>query len=246
MALVSGTLHPGFLARCLPPLFQRLRAHRTRCRARRRSVKKRHSRAPIFFLLLAASLTAETKRVVIVKLDGVPHDLLERELRHIDLATGKSNLPWIDHIFARRGTRVENFYVRAISLSAPSWSLLDTGQHLQIHGNAEFDRYTGRVYDYMNFFPFYVGYARSHKVDMPGVEVLDEQKVPLLIDYFPYPAVYQSFQLYQRGVRWETLKEALPKRFSRDLRELLDEWTIGFDLGNSVEEQTERELIAKL
>jgi arylsulfatase A-like enzyme len=144
------------------------------------------------------------------------------------------------------GTHLENFYVRAISLSTPSWSLLDTGQHLQIHGNAEFDRYTYHVYDYMNFFPFYVGYARSHRVDMPGVEVLDSLKIPLLIDYFPYASTYQSFQLYQRGVRWKTLQNALPHRFSRSLRELLDEWTIGFEIGSAVEDQTERELIAKL
>jgi len=202
-------------------------------------------RAALLFLL-ALPVSAAVKRVVIIKLDGVPENVLERELERVDPITHKSTLPWMDRVFAQGGTRVDNFYVRAISLSTPSWSLLDTGQHLQIHGNAEFDRYTGHVYDYMNFFPFYVGYARLRKVDMPGVEVLDEQKIPLLIDRFPYPAVYQSFQLYQRGVRWETLKEALPKRFSRGLRELLDEWTIGFDLGNSVEEQTERELIAKL
>src|SRR3984885_16149152 len=134
----------------------------------------------------------------------------------------------MDRVFAQGGTLIGNGSVRAISLSTPSWLLLDTGQHLQIHGNAEFDRYTGHVYDYMNFFPFYVGYARSRKVDMPGVEVLDEQKIPLLIDRFSYAAQYQSFQLYQRGVRWETLKEALPNRFSRSVRELLDEWTIGF------------------
>ena len=30
------------------------------------------------------------------------------------------------------------------------------------------------------------------------------------------------------------------------MRELLDEWTIGFEIGSSVEDQTERELIAKL
>ena len=123
---------------------------------------------------LSSPLPAEVKRVVVIKLDGVPHDLLERELRQINSTTGKSNLPWIDHIFARQGTRIENFYVRAISLSAPSWSLLDTGQHLQIRGNAEFGRYTNHVYDYLNFFPFYLGYALSHRVDMPGVEVLDE------------------------------------------------------------------------
>jgi hypothetical protein len=201
---------------------------------------------PLVLLLLSLPLSAEVKRVVIIKLDGVPENVLERELSRTDPITHKSTLPWIDRVFAQGGTRLDNFYVRAISLSTPSWSLLDTGQHLQIHGNAEFDRYSGHVYDYMNFFPFYVGYARNRRVDMPGVEVLDDQKVPLLIDRFPYPAIYQSFQLYQRGVRWETLKEALPHHLSRGLRELLDEWTIGFGLSSSVEEQTERELIAKL
>jgi hypothetical protein len=198
------------------------------------------------FIALAAPLAAEVKRVVIIKLDGVPENVLERELSRVDPLTGKSTLPWMDRVFAQGGTQIDNFYVRGISLSTPSWSLLDTGQHLQIHGNAEFDRYTGHVYDYMNFFPFYVGYARSHKVDMPGVEVLDDQKIPLLIDRFPYPAIYQSFQLYQRGVRWKTLEDALPHHFSRGIRELVDEWTIGFGLSSTVEEQTESELIVKL
>lgn len=203
-------------------------------------------RALVLLLLSWAPLAAEVKRVVIIKIDGLPENVLERELSRINPITHRSTLPWMDRIFMQSGTRIDNFYVRAISLSTPSWSLLDTGQHLQIHGNAEFDRYTGHVYDYMNFFPFYLGYARSHKVDMPGVEVLDDQKVPLLIDHFPYPAVFQSFELYQRGVHWKTLEDALPHHFSRGLRELLDEWTLGFELASSVQEETERDLIAKL
>lgn len=201
-----------------------------------------------FFLILIAwaPLAAAVKRVVIIKIDGLPETVLERELARIDPATHKSTLPWMNLIFAQGGTRIDNFYVRGISLSTPSWSLLDTGQHMQIRGNAEFDRYTGRVYDYMNFFPFYVGYARMHKVDMPGVEVLDEAKIPLLIDRFPYPAVFQSFELYQRGVHWKTLEDAIPHHFSHGIRELLDEWTLGFELASSVEEQTELDLIAKL
>jgi hypothetical protein len=200
----------------------------------------------LFAVLLMPRLQAEVKRVVIVKLDGVPESVLERELDRIDPLTHKSTLPWIEHVFAQGGTRLDNFYVRAISLSTPSWSLLDTGQHLAIHGNAEFDRYTYHVYDYINFFPFYLDYARSRRVDMPGVEVLDSLGIPLLIDYFPYAAAYQSFQIFQRGVRWKTLEHALPRHFSHSLRELLDEWTIGFELGSAVEDQTERELIAKL
>jgi hypothetical protein len=196
--------------------------------------------------MLCAPLPAEVQRVVIVKLDGVPLAVLERELARIDPVTHKSSLPWIDRIFRQGGTRLSNFYVRAISLSGPSWSLLDTGQHLQIRGNAEFDRYTNHVYDYLNFFPFYVGYALSHKVDMPGVEVLDDLGIPLLIDRFAYQSAYQSFQLYQRGVRWKTLQHGLQNRFAHSLRDLLDEWTIGFEVGSSMEEQAERELIEKL
>jgi len=200
-----------------------------------------------FVVWLGTGARAEVKRVVVIKVDGVPQEVLDRELRRTDPGTTKSVLPWIDRVFRQQGARLTNFYVRAISLSAPSWSLLDTGQHLQIHGNAEFDRYTYHVYDYLNFFPFYLGYALSHRVDMPGVEVLDDLGIPLLIDRFPYQASYQSFQLYQRGVRWKTLGRSFQSRFSsRSLRQLLDEWTMGFEIGASVEEQTERELIEKL
>jgi hypothetical protein len=198
-------------------------------------------------LCLATSAHAEGKRIVIIKLDGVPQELLEKELVRTDPVTNKSVLPWIDRVFRQQGTRLANFYVRAISLSTPSWSLLDTGQHLQIHGNAEFDRYTDHVYDYLNFFPFYLGYALSHRVDMPGVEVLDDLGIPLLIDRFPYQASYQSFQTFQRGIRWKTVQHSFQRHFtSRSLHDLLDEWTIGSELGNSIAEQTERELVEKL
>jgi hypothetical protein len=206
----------------------------------------RATRRALLFLAACTVLDAQVKRIVIVKLDGVPHDVLERELQRIDPATGKSTLPWIERVFVQLGTRVENFYVRGISLSAPSWSMLDTGQHLAIRGNAEFDRYTYQVYDYLNFFPFYVGYALSHRVDMPGVEVLDDLGIPLLSDRFPYEATYQSFQLFQRGVRWKTLQHSLQSRFSKSPRQLLDEWTMGFEIGSSIEEQAERELIDAL
>jgi Type I phosphodiesterase / nucleotide pyrophosphatase len=200
----------------------------------------------ISIILFSIALHGEVKRVVVIKLDGLPQDLLDREIRRINPITGRSSLPWIDRVFAQRGTRLANFYVRAISLSAPSWSLLDTGHHLEIGGNVEFDRYTFHVYDYLNFFPFYVGYALSRKVDMPGVQVIDELAVPLLIDRFSRENSFQSFQLFQRGVRWKTLQHAFHHRFSRSLRDLLDEWTIGFEIGSSVEQETERELMQKL
>src|SRR6185369_5079519 len=108
------------------------------------------------FLLQISAHAAQAKRLVVIKVDGLPHDTVERYVRERDPRTGKSLLPWFEHVFYERGTRVENFYVRGMSLSGPSWSLLDTGQHLQIKGNVEFDRYTLHSYDYLNFIPFWI------------------------------------------------------------------------------------------
>lgn len=157
---------------------------------------------------------AQPRRVVILKVDGLGADLLYSTMRQTDPETGKSRLPWLSHIFAEQGVIFENFYTRGISLSAPSWSMLDTGRHGVIRGNVEYDRYTGQIYDYLNFFPFYLGYARSRAVDMPGVEVLDRAGIPLLSDVFPYAQRFQSFELFQRGVRWTTLEQVLKRRFS--------------------------------
>jgi hypothetical protein len=185
-------------------------------------------------------------RLVIVKVDGLNADLLYEAMRQMDPDTGKPRLPWLAHIFRDNGTIFENFYTRGISLSAPSWSMLDTGHHAIIRGNVEYDRFTGEVYDYLNFFPFYLGYARSRHVDMPGVEVLDRAGIPLIIDALSYPHVYQSFQLFQRGVRWTTLARALRAHFaSRSVLSLVEAGE-GASLDESLGLQTEHELIEAL
>ncbi len=171
-----------------------------------------------FFKLSQAQTNAasspEFQRLVLLKIDGLNADLLNQTMGQQDPATGKSRLPWFSHVFAEGGVVFQNFYVRGISLSAPSWSMLDTGHHAVIRGNVEYDRYTGQVYDYLNFFPFYVGYARNRAVDMPGVEVLDRAGIPLVSDSFRYNQVLQAFQLFQRGVAWTTLKDAFLRTFS--------------------------------
>ena len=99
----------------------------------------------LFFLSLPA--LAQTKRLVVIKCDGLPYEVVDQFVKQRDPQSGKSVLPWIDYIFYQRGSRLSNFYVRGMSLSAPSWSLLETGQHLQIKGNVEFDRFTLQSYD---------------------------------------------------------------------------------------------------
>ncbi len=197
-------------------------------------------------LLLPVVAFGQVKRVVVVKVDGLPNDLTDRFVKERDARTGKSQLPWIDHVFYQHGTRLSNFYVRGMSLSAPSWSILDTGQHLQVKGNVEFDRYTLHAYDYLNWIPFYFKSAAAMRIDMPGTEILDSLGIPLLFDAFPHEDRYISFQLYQRGMRFATLRAALQKNFLKSPRELLDEWTMGLDMRTPFFEQMERELIEKL
>jgi hypothetical protein len=197
--------------------------------------------------IVGVAISAQAaSRVVIIKVDGLNADLLYRTMAETDPATGKSRLPWIEHIFREGGTVFENFYTRGISLSAPSWSMLDTGHHAVIRGNAEYDRYTGEVYDYLNFFPFYIGYARQQEVDMPGVEVLDRADIPLIIDSYAYPRVYQSFQLFQRGVRWTTLKKVLQRRFSSKVLISTLENADTPSLGDLWEHETEAEISTAL
>ncbi len=186
-------------------------------------------------------------RLVILKVDGLNADILYRTMAQTDPKTGKSKLPWLSHIFAENGIIFDNFFTRGISLSAPSWSMLDTGVHAIIHGNVEFDRYTGRVYDYLNFFPFVYGYTWLTEVDMPGVEVLDAAGIPMLSDSYPYSQQFQGIQLYQRGLRWTTLGYGLEHRVSTDWAlSVLEEPQAGFGLAEGLNEQTITEMLGKI
>lgn len=216
------------------------------CRAQRVARKSALLFALAIIFLLHSVAEAQTRRLVLLKVDGLPQRMVEKYVRERNPRTGKSQLPWIEHVFYQRGSRLENFYTRGISLSGPSWAILDTGQHAQIKGNVEFDRYTLHAYDYLNFIPYYLAYAGQVRVDMPGAEVLDETGTPLLMDAFPYDERYMSFQLYQRGTRWTTLQRGLQNKFTRSPRELIDEWTMGLETRNIIMNQLERELIEKL
>lgn len=202
--------------------------------------------AAVFLFSLSISAQAQTKRVVIIKIDGLPYELVERFAHERDPVTGKSQLPWFDYIFFKNGTRMTNFYVRGMSLSAPSWSLVDTGQHLQIKGNVEFDRDILHTYDYLNFIPFYVKQATRGNVDMPGTEVLDSIGVPLLVDAYDNYQRLPGGQLYGRGSRLASIQRAGEARFLKNPVQLAGEFIGGFDVRNVVYDQIEHELIERL
>ncbi len=204
--------------------------------------------AAVLVLLVSYTFaSAQPKRLVIIKCDGLPYDFVDQLVQQRDPQSGKSVLPWIDHVFYQRGARLSNFYVRGMSLSAPSWSLLETGQHLQIKGNVEFDRYTLRSYDYLNFFPLYVGGIVGARVDMPAVEILDSLGLPLLADAYPHDERYMTFSLFLRGgPRYSTLQSSLQNKLLRSPKELFDEWTMGVEFRSVLTDQLLRELLQKL
>jgi len=219
-------------------------------RSRRKAGLSRAFLLPCLALVLLLSYAsvslAQAKRLVVIKCDGLPYDFVDRLVKQRDPQSGKSVLPWIDHIFYQRGARLSNFYVRGMSLSAPSWSLLETGQHLQIKGNVEFDRYTLHTYDYLNFIPLYVGGIVGARVDMRAVEVLDSLGLPLLSDAYPHNERYLSYSLFLRNPRYSTLQSGLQNRFAKSPKELFDEWTMGFEMRSVVADQLLRELVTKL
>ena len=202
----------------------------------------------LFFIgVFAINIEAQNvKRIVLIKSDGLSGDLVDRYVKERDPATGKSLLPWFEEVFYKKGTRLENFYVRGMSLSGPSWTLLDTGQHLQIKGNVEYDRYTLHAYDYLNFFPFWIDYGLDKVADMPAVEVMNQLKIPLLSDAFSYDKRYTSPQLLQRGNNWKVFGNSFIKFYPRNPADFIDEWTLGFEYRDMVTSQNERDIIFKL
>jgi hypothetical protein len=188
-------------------------------------------------------LFGQVRRMVILKADGLPGSFLEHMVSTPATATG-GKLPRIRQIFVENGVWIRNFYSRGVSLSVPSWSILDTGQPLAIRGNVEYDRYTLRAFDYVNYFPFYLRSAVGNAADMPAVEVLDDLGVKLLRDRFVEEETYQGLQVFQRGVPWETLRRAARSPFRlRSPRRLIEEWQTGFELSRKLWDEVERDAI---
>jgi Type I phosphodiesterase / nucleotide pyrophosphatase len=207
------------------------------------------ARRALFSLLLLTSIVsarAQAKRIVMLKVDGLPYEQVDKFVRERDPVTGKSRLPWFDYVFYNNGTRVTNFYVRGMSLSAPSWSLVDTGQHLQIKGNVEFDRATLHTYDYLNALSFYLKQTGRGNVDMPGTEVLDSVGVPIMMDAYDNYQRLPGSQLYGRGARIMTLINAAESKLPSNPRDLATEFVTGLDIKNAVFNQYERELTDRL
>lgn len=211
----------------------------------------RYIRATMFCTLLLAVCgfagAQGVKRLVVVKTDGLPFESVDRYVNQRDPKTGKSVLPWFDEIFYKNGSRVENFYTRGISLSGPAWGMLDTGQHMQIKGNVEFDRFTQQTYDYLRFFAFYFDNFTKKRADMPAAEVMSQMRLPLLVDMFPYEKRYHSPQLYQRDNPWlGMLGAGAVGLIPFNTTDFLNEYSLGFEYLRMTVLQNEREIAERV
>ncbi len=148
-----------------------------------------------------SSSTTET-RIVVIKVDGLPQSAVDKYVSRVDQRTGRSVLLWIRHLFYDGGIRVANFYSRGISLSEPSWAIIDTGQHSIIKGNFEVDRNTGDSIDHLSFVGFYADSVRSRRVFPSGVEALDAARTPMTSDAWQFEDRDTGIQLLRRGTRW--------------------------------------------
>lgn len=210
-------------------------------------LRSRSLLAWLFLLVFVSAAGAQgVKRLVVMKIDGLPGYLVDKYVKETDPVTGKSQLPWIEEAFYKNGTRLDNFYTRGMSLSGPSWSTIDTGQRLHIKGNVEYDRYTLHSYDYLNFVPFFIDFGLRKVADMPALEVLDQLELPILADVFPYPKRYISAQLYQRGNRWEIIGSGFVHLYPGTPSDMIDEWAMGIHFSSMTMRQNERDIVKRL
>src|SRR5947209_19098102 len=75
-----------------------------RCRrARQPHLRSAFCLLPTAFCLLLSAFcllaNAQARRVVIIKVDGLPYAEVDRYVHERDPRTGQSRLPWIEHIF---------------------------------------------------------------------------------------------------------------------------------------------------
>jgi hypothetical protein len=201
----------------------------------------------LFGLSSTARASGTAERIVVIKADGLPFDIVDRLVRQSDPHTGRSVLPWIEHVFYRGGTYLSNFYCRGLSVSAPSWAVLDTGQSSTIKGNAEFDRLSLDTYDYLNVVPLVIRNSTGRAGNTPAIEVLDDLGVPLLSDAYAPDERHLSLQILARNLKPISLVGSLKRLITlNNPKGWFDEWMIGLDGRAIMFEVVERDLIAKL
>lgn len=201
----------------------------------------------VVILTLASPPSWASHRLVILKFDGLPADFIERFVREENPATGRSYLPWIHRVFYQDGVIFENFYVRGLSESCPSWTMLATGQHQSLKSNVEMDRATGRVEDYLNTILTQIETFIGRRVSPRPVEILDELDIPLLEDAYDFENQRAGLELIRRGTSWLALAKGGKEHFGlSSADDLLLRLLRGADTHSSFDAGNEKHLLDNL
>lgn len=166
-------------------------------------------------------------RLILVKIDGMPGLLLEAMLdpgsaaarrlpdpamfqlayRRACQATGREILlPNLTHYFSRQGIRCE-MRSSTLTLSGPSWAVIDTGQPGIVKTNSYFNRYSGLLRNYLDQFREVYGLALGQTKRTTALWQLDLLGIPVMADAFPPRRTWQSIQLYCRERPVEQIAE---------------------------------------
>ena len=182
--------------------------------------------------LLAGALFAqeERPRLVLIKVDGVPPDLLaalsvperedywrrlayapdlKRAVRFYQEQTGRSIiLPNIRHYFFEEGVYVENVYSETLTLSPASWALIDTGQPSVIKGHCTFSRDTCYLRYYLDGFRDTLDAIRHGASKSAALWNLDQVGVSLMSDGFHPHRAWSGPQIYRRTANRAVILES--------------------------------------
>jgi hypothetical protein len=202
-------------------------------------------------LLVAASLAwalprpdPNPKRLILIKVDGLPPDLLaaavypERDdlikrlaygedfRRSVALyrkQTGRDALmPNVRKYFYTDGTVCENMYAGTLTLSAAAWSVIDTGQPSVIKKHGTFSRDTCYLRSHLDGFRDTWDAFKRRGEKSSALWNLDQVGVSLMIDAYDLRRTWTSPQIYWRDANSEQLILMGKKWLNNDQRTAQD------------------------
>ena len=183
-----------------------------------------------WLLLGALFAEGEGSRLVLIKVDGLPPDLLaalsvpEREdywerlryapdlrraVRFYQEQTGRSILlPNIRQYFFQDGVYVENLYSETLTLSAAAWAVIETGQPSVIKGHATFSRDTCYLRSHLDGYRELLDAIRHGESKSTALWNLDQIGVSLMPDGFDPDRAWSGPQIYRRTANWVFVLES--------------------------------------
>ncbi len=165
-------------------------------------------------------------RLVLIKVDGLPGPLLEAVLdpdgaeadrlpaphlfrqacaRARQISGRSMLLPNIHHYFVERGLRACRVDSATLTLSVPSWSLIDTGQPSLVKTNAYFNRFDGRLLNYLDQLRQSITLLTNGAGRSAALAPLDLVGIPIVTDAFAPSRVWSSLQPLTRQPPTEQL-----------------------------------------